>query len=88
MRFVKPLDETLLHAIFKTYNTIITIEDNTIKGGFGSAILEFASKNNYKKSIKTIGIPDNFVQHGHVDKLQELTSLNIKSLEKLFNNHL
>ena len=48
LRFVKPLDEKLLHTIFKTYTHIITVEDNTIKGGFGSSILEFTSKNNYK----------------------------------------
>ena len=51
MRFVKPLDEKLLHTIFKTYTYIITVEDNTIKGGFGSAILEFAVDNNYKNTI-------------------------------------
>ena len=58
MRFVKPLDEQLLHEIFKNHKTIITIEDGTIKGGFGTAILEFASENNYLNKIKTLGIPD------------------------------
>lgn len=76
MRFVKPLDETLLHTIFKTYSCIITIEDNSIKGGFGSTILEFASAHNYKNIIKLLGIPDTFIQHGSLNKLQELTSLN------------
>jgi len=84
MRFVKPLDEQLLHTIFKTYKTIITIEDNTIKGGFGSAVLEFASENNYKNKIKLLGIPDVFIEHGPVDVLQESVSLDPESLSKYF----
>ncbi len=72
MRFVKPLDERLLHEIFKKYSTIVTIEDGTLIGGFGSAILEFASKNKYtNKSIEHLGIPDNFVEHGKVEELFE-----------------
>ncbi|WP_456424321.1 1-deoxy-D-xylulose-5-phosphate synthase [Lutibacter sp.] len=70
MRFVKPLDSVLLHIIFQKFNTIITIEDGTIIGGFGSAILEFSQQHNYiNKTIKQLGIPDNFVEHGKVDKL-------------------
>ncbi|AMC11195.1 1-deoxy-D-xylulose-5-phosphate synthase [Lutibacter profundi] len=70
MRFVKPLDSLLLHKIFQKFNTIITIEDGTIKGGFGSAILEFSQQQNYiNKTIKQLGIPDNFVEHGKVDVL-------------------
>ncbi len=84
MRFVKPLDENLLHTIFKTYNVVVTIEDHTIKGGFGSAILEFASENGYKNSIKTLGIPDDFVEHGSVDELQESIGLDVESLINVF----
>jgi 1-deoxy-D-xylulose-5-phosphate synthase len=70
MRFVKPLDEQLLHIIFKKFNTIITIEDGVIMGGFGTAILEFASNNNYKNNIiKNLGIPDQFIEHGTTDEL-------------------
>lgn len=70
MRFVKPLDEVLLHKIFKNFKTIITIEDGVITGGFGSAILEFAATNNYyKTSIKRLGIPDKFVEHGKTSDL-------------------
>ncbi|MEP3838371.1 MAG: 1-deoxy-D-xylulose-5-phosphate synthase [Algibacter sp.] len=85
MRFVKPLDENLLHTIFKTYAILVTIEDNSIKGGFGSAILEFASKNNYKNTIKILGIPDTFVEHGSVNKLQESAGLDIGSLMTIFS---
>ncbi|WP_298782294.1 1-deoxy-D-xylulose-5-phosphate synthase [uncultured Polaribacter sp.] len=86
MRFVKPLDEKLLHQIFKEYKTIITIEDGTIKGGFGSAILEFASQNKYKKSVKTLGIPDEFIAHGSVLKLQHKIGLDTQSIYKFLNN--
>ena len=80
MRFVKPLDESLLHEVFKKYKTIFTIEDGTIKGGFGSAILEFASKNEYQNKIKVLGIPDNFIEHGSVLELQHKIGLDAKSI--------
>ena len=86
MRFVKPLDEKLLHTIFSQYKAIITIEDGTIKGGFGSTILEFASENNYQHKIKTIGIPDEFIEHGSVSKLQHKLGLNIENLKITIEN--
>ncbi|GAB1856772.1 1-deoxy-D-xylulose-5-phosphate synthase [Flavobacteriaceae bacterium MHTCC 0001] len=85
MRFVKPLDEVLLHAIFKTYNNIVTVEDGTIKGGFGSAILEFAATHNYKNTVKLLGVPDEFIEHGKVDELQEMVGLNPKTLKVLIS---
>lgn len=84
MRFVKPLDENLLHAIFKNHDTIFTVEDNAIKGGFGSAILEFTATYHYKNTIKTLGIPDAFVEHGNVEELQKLIGLDSNSLRKVF----
>lgn len=84
MRFAKPLDETLLHTIFKNYQTIFTVEDNAIKGGFGSAVLEFAAANNYKNTIKIIGIPDSFIEHGSVAELQKSVGLDVESLTKFF----
>ncbi|MFQ3182437.1 MAG: 1-deoxy-D-xylulose-5-phosphate synthase [Polaribacter sp.] len=86
MRFVKPLDEKLLHAIFKNHEAIFTVEEGTIKGGFGSAVLEFASENNYQNKIKIVGIPDNFITHGSVSELQYLVGLDANSLAKLFSN--
>ncbi|QVY64296.1 1-deoxy-D-xylulose-5-phosphate synthase [Polaribacter sp. Q13] len=84
MRFVKPLDENLLHTIFNKYQTIITIEDGTIKGGFGTAILEFSSDNHYKNEIKNLGIPDHFIEHGSVLKLQSKLGLDPISLAENF----
>lgn len=85
MRFVKPLDEKLLHTVFKQYDTITTVEDNAIKGGFGSTILEFAAAHYYKNNIKTLGIPDTFIEHGRVEELQQVTGLDVASLTTFFN---
>lgn len=83
MRFVKPLDEKLLHQVFKKFETIVTIEDGTIMGGFGSAILEFASNNNYtNKIVKNLGIPDHFVEHGKVDELFESIHLSKEKIKE------
>ena len=84
LRFVKPLDEIVLHTIFKSYQTIITVEDGTIKGGFGSAVLEFASENNYKNKIEVLGVPDNFIEHGSIAKLQYKIDLDAYSLANKF----
>lgn len=84
MRFVKPLDETLLHTILKTFDTVITVEDNSIKGGFGSAILEFAAANNYKNNVKLLGIPDAFIEHGSVLELQKSIGLDVEGLREYF----
>ncbi|MDE3211676.1 MAG: 1-deoxy-D-xylulose-5-phosphate synthase, partial [Bacteroidota bacterium] len=70
MRFVKPLDEKLLHEVFARYSKIITVEDGTVKGGFGSAILEFMAENNYVARVKVLGIPDMIVEHGTLKELQ------------------
>ena len=82
--FVKPLDENILHQICKDYERIITLEDGVISGGFGTAILEFIAKNNYKNNIQILGIPDEFIEQGTVLELQKICAIDIKSLENLF----
>ncbi|NOX47884.1 MAG: 1-deoxy-D-xylulose-5-phosphate synthase [Chlorobi bacterium] len=72
MRFLKPLDEEALHEIFKSYDKIITIEDGTILGGLGSAVIEFMSDNNYKATVKRLGIPDKFIPHGTPGELMKI----------------
>ncbi|HMT75258.1 MAG TPA: 1-deoxy-D-xylulose-5-phosphate synthase [Chitinophagaceae bacterium] len=64
MRFVKPLDEEMLHEVFSKYGKIITVEDGTVVGGFGSAILEFMNQYQYKADVRILGIPDRLVEHG------------------------
>jgi 1-deoxy-D-xylulose-5-phosphate synthase len=69
MRFVKPLDEALLHEVFSRYDKVLTVEDGTVTGGFGSAILEFMAQHNYKAEVKILGIPDAIVEHGSPKEL-------------------
>lgn len=64
MRFVKPLDHSILHEVFTRFKKIITVEDGTIAGGFGSAIAEFMVQHNYSAMLKMLGIPDEFIEHG------------------------
>jgi 1-deoxy-D-xylulose-5-phosphate synthase len=80
MRFVKPLDEKLLHKIFKKFKDIITLEDGTIVGGFGSAIIEFMTENGYKTNIKRLGVPDNFINQGTQKELYELCGYDTASI--------
>jgi len=69
LRFVKPLDEEMLHEVFANYNKIITVEDGTVVGGVGSAILEFMAEHDYKATVKILGIPDRIVEHGSQKEL-------------------
>lgn len=69
IRFVKPLDESLLHEVFTKYNKVITVEDGCIEGGMGSAILEFMADNNYNAEVVRLGIPDQFIEHGEQPEL-------------------
>ncbi len=64
MRFVKPLDEVLLHEACQRYNKLLTVEDGTVEGGFGSAILEFMNRHGYKNEVRILGIPDRLIEHG------------------------
>lgn len=75
MRFAKPLDEELLHEVFQQFDKVITIEDGTILGGFGSAVLEFMNEHGYKANVKVMGIPDRLVEHGTPKQLYEEVGL-------------
>ncbi len=83
MRFIKPLDEDLLHNIFHKFHKIITVEDGTIVGGFGSAVLEFSNSNKFKnKEVKILGIPDRFIEHGSVSAVYKEANLDYESIKK------
>jgi len=82
MIFIKPLDEKLLHTIFKKHEEIITIEDGCLQGGFGSAILEFASDNGYQQNISRLGISDTFINHGTQDELWKECGIDVDSIVK------
>ncbi len=80
MRFVKPLDERLLHIIFKTFKTVITVEDAAIQGGFGSAIAEFMVDHQYQSKIIRLGIADVIIEHGEQKELYELCGIDSRSI--------
>ena len=82
MRFVKPLDNELLHEVFKKFDKVITIEDGTIIGGLGSAVLEFASDNNYKAKVVRLGIPDNFIEQGTLQELYNECGYHVNGIIK------
>lgn len=71
MRFAKPLDEELLHEVFRKFDKVITVEDGTVNGGFGSAVLEFMNAHHYHAEVRMIGIPDRFIEHGTPKQLHE-----------------
>ena len=82
MRFVKPLDEKLLHQIFKKHNKVITVEDGCIQGGFGSAVLEFMADHNYHAQVKRLGVPDSFIQHGTQDELWRECNYDVQAIQE------
>lgn len=69
MRFVKPIDEVMLHEVFGKFNKVITVEDGTIEGGFGSAVIEFMADHGYAAKVKRLGIPDKIIEHGSQSEL-------------------
>ena len=69
MRFIKPLDEDLLHEVFSNYSKVVTVEDGCVMGGFGSAVLEFMADHGYNTQVRRLGIPDDIVEHGEQKQL-------------------
>ena len=80
MRFVKPLDQAMMHEIAQQYNKIITVEDGTVVGGFGSAVLEFLSVNSYTPEVKILGIPDRIIEHGKPEELHRECGYDAKGI--------
>jgi 1-deoxy-D-xylulose-5-phosphate synthase len=85
MRFVKPLDNTRLAEIFSQYNTVLTIEDGCLAGGFGSAVLESANELDYSGKVSILGIPDIFIEHGTTEELHQLAGLDRESIKNKLN---
>jgi len=82
MRFVKPIDETMLHEVFSKFSHVITIEDGCIMGGFGSAVLEFMADNTYSARVIRLGIPDQYIHHGTVEELHAECGFDTASIVK------
>ena len=82
IRYLKPLDEQLLHEVFNNYQKVITVEDGTIIGGLGSAVLEFMVDHNFSASIKRLGIPDRFIEQGSLQELHALCGIDKNGIKK------
>ncbi|MEX2379776.1 MAG: 1-deoxy-D-xylulose-5-phosphate synthase [Vicingaceae bacterium] len=85
MRFVKPIDELLLHEVFSKFDKVITVEDGCIVGGMGSAILEFMANHGYQAQVKRMGIPDEVIEHGSQDELYAECHFDTASIRKMAN---
>jgi len=81
MRFVKPIDESILHEVFSNYTKVITVEDGTIIGGLGSAVLEFMAANNYHAEVRMLGIPDKLIEHGTLKELHRECGYDAQGIE-------
>ena len=81
MRFVAPLDKEVLHSVFKKFRHIITVEDGVLKGGFGSAVVEFMSDMGYNSDVRRLGIPDYFVEHGTQEELYKECGFDAEGIE-------
>ena len=83
MRFLKPIDETILHTVGKNFKHVITVEDGVREGGLGSAVLEFMADHNYHADVRRIGIPDEFIQHGTVAEERKLCHMDAETIKDL-----
>src|SRR5690606_11113852 len=88
IRFLKPLDEALLHQIFQKYKACITIEDGTIIGGLGATITAFASKFHYLNKIEMLGVDDFYPEHGSVFELQEIAGISARKIKERIESFL
>lgn len=85
MRFLKPIDEDILHEVGRNFKKVVTVEDGAVSGGLGSAVLEFFADNGYKVEVKRIGIPDTFVEHGTVAELRKICRMDAESIAEILS---
>lgn len=86
MRFLKPLDEQILNDVARRFKRIITVEDGSREGGFGSAVLEWMADHGFQPTVVRLGLPDNFVEHGTVAELQHITGIDQEGILKAIND--
>lgn len=82
MRFVKPIDEAMLHEVFSRFSRVITLEDGCLEGGFGSAVIEFMADNGYQASVKRLGLPDTIIEHGEQIELHDECGIGPNGIEQ------
>ena len=80
MRFLKPIDESILQEVGKKFTRVITIEDGVITGGLGSAVLEYMSEHDFCPRVRRMGLPDQFVEHGTVSQLQHIAGIDCDAI--------
>ncbi len=85
MRFLSPIDENILKEAFENHQTIITVEDGTIKGGLGAAVLEFKNKAGYNNKVEILGVPNSFIGHGDIPGLQKICGFNTAGILRVIN---
>lgn len=88
MRFIKPLDTTLLQEVFAQFERIITIEDGVIIGGFGDAVINYANAEHYRGQLEKLGIPDRFIEHGTTEELQDIAGISVGKIRRTLEKHL
>lgn len=88
MRFIKPLDEQLISLLAKTHSLLVTVEENAVMGGAGSAITEFLNRQNIKISVLQLGLPDSFIEHGNPDKMLSACNLDAEGIKKLIRKRM
>ena len=81
-RFIKPIDESMLLELANRYEVFLTVEDNTVVGGFGSGVLEFLAKHNIQKRVINLGVPDMFIEHGNQNLLRNLVGIDKEGIIK------
>lgn len=87
MIYLKPVDTELLHEVGKNFRRIVTVENGTVQGGLGTAVMEFMMENGYTQAVKRIGVPDCFIEHGTVPELYRLCSMDVESIVKTLNGN-
>jgi len=88
LRYLKPLDESLLHEIFSRFTRIITVEDGCIAGGMGSAVLEFMAANGYHARVVRLGVPDKFIEQGSVGELHHLCGYDAEGIRRAIRENI
>ena len=86
MRFLKPIDEEILHEVGRNFKKVVTVENGVIAGGLGSAVLEFFADHGYEVEVKRVGIPDQFVMHGTVAELQRICGMDAEGIAEAIRN--
>ena len=85
MRFLKPLDEQILHEVGKKFKYVVTVEDGARNGGLGSAVLEWMNDHHYYPQVVRLGLPDTFVEHGTVEELRHITGIDAEAIANAIN---